>query len=167
VNRLGSSSPDSDLSKLYYYDDTISVTKNMVTLGAPYNQAFNLATIYGVSHGRDNGGMIFRLMWFLLGLFGLLFGGILLSENWTLTGGTIFIVGLVLCWLAVRNSARPFVELKFGGLNNTMIYMKRMDEAEALAVAIKMAMHDLNTPPEPGQPVPYQPVFPDPVLTRN
>ena len=151
----------------YYYDGKTSVTKNMVTIGSPYNQAFNLATIHGVSHGRDNSGMIFRLMWFLLGLFGLLFGGILLSEDWTLTGGTIFLVGLGLCWLAVRNSARPFVELKFGGLNNFMLYMKKMDEAEALAVAIRMAMHDLNTPPEPGQPVAYQPVFPDPVLTRN
>jgi len=28
-------------------------------------------------------------------------------------------------------------------------------------------MHDLNTPQDPGQPVAYQPVFPDPVLTRN
>ena len=151
----------------YYYDGKTSVTKNMVTIGSPYNQAFNLATIHGVSHGRDNSGMIFRLMWFLLGLFGLLFGGILLSEDWTLTGGTIFLVGLGLCWLSVRNSARPFVELKFGGLNNFMLYMKKMDEAEALAVAIRMAMHDLNTPPEPGQPVAYQPVFPAPVLTLN
>jgi len=159
--------PQPEAATEYYYDGKISVTKNMVTLGAPYNQAFNLATIHGVSHGRDNGGMIFRLMWFLLGLFGLLFGGILLSEDWTLTGGTIFMVGLGLCWLSVRNSARPFVELKFGGLNNTMLYMKKMDEAEALAVAIRMAMHDLNTPQDPGQPVPYQPVFPDPVLTRN
>jgi hypothetical protein len=157
-----------DAGTLYYYDDTISVTKNMVTLGHPHNQVFNLATIHGVSHGRDNSGMIVRLMWFLLGVFGLLMGWILFTEDWKLTGGTIFLGSIGICWLAIRGSARPFVELKFGGLNNQMLYMKKMDEAEALAVAIRMAMHDLNTPPEPGQAV-YKPIFPDPAdpVSRN
>jgi hypothetical protein len=157
-----------DTGTIYYYDDKIIVTKNMVTLGNPYNQAYNLATIHGVSHGRDNSGMIVRLMWFLLGAFGFLMGGILFSEDWTLTGGTIFLGSIGICWLAIRGSSRPFVELKFGGLNNQMLHMKRMDEAEALAVAIRMAMHDLNTPPEPGQTV-YNPIFPTPTdpASRN
>jgi hypothetical protein len=167
MNRLGSNQPDSDSSKLYYYDDTISVTKSMVTLGHPYNQVFNLATIHGVSHGRDNSGVIVKLMWFLLGAFGLLMGGILVSEDWILTGAIIFLASLWVAWVAFRGYGRPFVELKFGGLNNQMLYMKRMDGAEALAVAIKMAMHDLNTPPDPGQSVQLSPIFPDPVLSRN
>ena len=156
---MSGNSPDT--GTIYYYDDKIIVTKNMVTLGNPYNQAYNLATIHGVSHGRDNSGMIVRLMWFLLGVFGLLMGGILFSQDWILTGSTIFLGSIGICWLAIRGSARPFVELKFGGLNNQMLYMKKMDEAEALAVAIRMAMHDLNAPPEPGKAV-YKPIFPDP-----
>jgi len=167
MNRLGSNQPDSDSSKLYYYDDTISVTKSMVTLGHPYNQVFNLATIHGVSHGRDNSGVIVKLMWFLLGAFGLLMGVILVSEDWILAGAIIFLASLWVAWVAFRGYGRPFVELKFGGLNNQMLYMKRMDGAEALAVAIKMAMHDLNTPPDPGQSVQLSPIFPDPVLSRN
>jgi hypothetical protein len=165
MNRLGSNQPDSDSSKLYYYDDTISVTKSMVTLGHPYNQVFNLATIHGVSHGRDNSGVIVKLMWFLLGAFGLLMGVILVSEDWILAGAIIFLASLWVAWVAFRGYGRPFVELKFGGLNNQMLYMKRMDGAEALAVAIKMAMHDLNTPPDPGQSVQLSPIFPDPVLS--
>jgi len=167
VNRLGSNHPDSDSSKLYYYDDTISVTKSMVTLGHPYNQVFNLATIHGVSHGRDNSGMIVRLMWILLGVFGLMIGGFLFFDDHTFSGFIVSLISIGISWLAIRGSGRPFVELKFGGLNNQMLYMKRMDEAEGLAVAIKMAMHDLNTPPEPGQPVQFSPIFPAPVTSRN
>ena len=167
MNRLGSNQPDSDSSKLYYYDDTISVTKSMVTLGHPYNQAFNLATIHGVSHGRDNSGMIVRLMWFLLGVFGLMIGAFLLFDDQTFSAFLVSLISIGISWLAIRGSGRPFVELKFGGLNNQMLYMKRMDGAEALAVAIKMAMHDLNTPPDPGQSVQLSPIFPDPVLSRN
>ncbi|NCX93125.1 MAG: hypothetical protein EBX40_00400 [Gammaproteobacteria bacterium] len=135
---MSGNSPDT--GTIYYYDDKIIVTKNMVTLGNPYNQA----------------------------VFGLLMGGILFSQDWTLTGSTIFLGSIGICWLAIRGSSRPFVELKFGGLNNQMLYMKKMDEAEALAVAIKMAMHDLNTPPEPGQAV-YKPIFPAPAdpVSRN
>jgi hypothetical protein len=139
----------------------------MVTLGHPYNQVFNLATIHGVSHGRDNSGMIVRLMWILLGVFGLMIGGFLFFDDHTFSGFIVSLISIGISWLAIRGSGRPFVELKFGGLNNQMLYMKRMDEAEGLAVAIKMAMHDLNTPPEPGQPVQFSPIFPAPVTSRN
>lgn len=167
MNRLGSNQPDSDSSKLYYYDDTISVTKSMVTLGHPYNQVFNLATIHGVSHGRDNSGIIVRLMWILLGVFGLMIGAFLFFDDHAFSGFVISLISIGISWLAIRGSSRPFVELKFGGLNNQMLYMKRMDEAEGLAVAIKMAMHDLNNPPDPGQPVQFSPIFPTPVTSRN
>ena len=166
MNRLGSNQPDLDSSKLYYYDDTISVTKSMVTLGHPYNQVYNLATIHGVSFGKDKSGQLVALMWIILSVFGVLFG-LSVWDHYAFFGATILAGSFAVLWRTIKKYERPFVELKFGGLNNQMLFMKRMDEAEALAIAIKMAMHDLNTPPEPGQSVQISPIFPNPVLSRN
>lgn len=167
MSRVTFNQSEDDSSKIYYYDDKITVTQEMITLGEPYNQVFNLATIQGVSHGKDTSGTFGRLLWCFIAFFGLLFGSILFFKDWHLTGGISVFVSAFILWAAIHNSARPFVELKFGGLNNQMLYFKKMDEAEALSVAIKFAIQSRNTPPNPGQNVYPVPIFPNPVLSRN
>ena len=76
-------------------------------------------------------------------------------------GVTIACMSIAIIWKIIQGSSRPFVELKFGGLNNQILYMKKTEQAAHLAYAINKAIHDMHTPPEPGQPV-YNPIFPEP-----
>ena len=76
-------------------------------------------------------------------------------------GVTIACMSAAILWKIVRGSCRPYVELKFGGLNNQMLFMKKEEQAAHLAYAINKAILDMHTPPEPGQPV-YNPIFPEP-----
>ena len=82
-------------------------------------------------------------------------------------GFVIFFGSLAILYKMFVNSSKHYVELKLGGLNNQILYMKKKEGAENLAFCIRKAMQDLHTPPDPGQSVAYAPVFPDPVLTRN
>ena len=106
-------------------------------------------------------------MWVFLSLFGLLFGSILFVQKSYGLGFIIFFGSLAILYKMFVNFSKHFVELKLGGINNQILYMKKKEGAEYLAFCIRKAMQDLHTPPDPGQPASYQPVFPDPVLTRN
>ena len=151
----------------YYNDGTVTVTRQFITLGAPYNQTYNLAAIQGVSYGQEDKKFLGFFMWVFLSLFGLLFGGTLFAQKSYVLGFVIFFSSLAILYKMFVNFSKHFVELKLGGLNNQILYMKKKEGAEYLAFCIRKAMQDLHTPQEPGQPVAYQPVFPDPVLTRN
>ena len=159
---------DGNSSDTIYYDDgTISVVGKVVSVGAPYNQTYNLRSIIGTSYGKDKTGQLACLMWIILSVFGLLFGISCISTNSPILGGTIFLGSAAILWKTLQKYERPYVELKFGGLNNQMLYMKKLEEAEGLAAAINMAIQDMHTPPEPGQPVQSAPIFPSPVFSRN
>jgi len=138
----------------------------MITLGSPYNQTYNLATIVGVAHGKDNSGKSVKVFWIILAVFGVFFG---LSDwrNSIILGSTIIAGSVAILAKMIQGLERSYVELKFGGLNNQMLFMKRMEQAEHLAASINMAIQDMHTPPEPGQPVQSAPIFPSPVFSRN
>ena len=161
---MGSNSPDS--ATVYYDDGTIIVSGKMITLGSPYNQTYNLATIVGVAHGNDNSGKSVKVFWIILAVFGIFFG---LSDwrNSIILGSTIIAGSVAILAKMIQGLERSYVELKFGGLNNQMLFMKRMEQAEHLAAYINMAIQDMHTPPEPGQPVQSAPIFPSPVFSRN
>lgn len=161
---MGSNSPDS--ATVYYDDGTIIVSGKMITLGSPYNQTYNLATIVGVAHGNDNSGKSVKVFWIILAVFGIFFG---LSDwrNSIILGSTIIAGSVAILAKMIQGLERSYVELKFGGLNNQMLFMKRMEQAEHLAASINMAIQDMHTPPEPGQPVQSAPIFPSPVFSRN
>jgi hypothetical protein len=161
---VGSNSPDS--ATVYYDDGTIIVSGKMITLGSPYNQTYNLATIVGVAHGNDNTGKSVKVFWIILAVFGIFFG---LSDwrNSIILGSTIIAGSVAILAKMIQGLERSYVELKFGGLNNQMLFMKRMEQAEHLAASINMAIQDMHTPPKPGQPVQSAPIFPSPVFSRN
>lgn len=161
---MGSNPPDS--ATVYYDDGTITVSGKMITLGSPYNQTYNLATIVGVAHGKDNSGKSVKVFWIILAVFGVFFG---LSDwrNSIILGSTIIAGSVAILAKMIQGLERSYVELKFGGLNNQMLFMKRMEQAEHLAASINMAIQDMHTPPEPGQPVQSAPIFPSPVFSRN
>jgi len=148
-----------DTATLYYDDGSISVVGRMINVGRPYNQTYNLASIVGTAHGRENMALG-SVMWSFLSAFGILFG-VVLFQNSPVMGVTIACMSAAILWKIVRGSCRPYVELKFGGLNNQMLFMKKEEQAAHLAYAINKAILDMHTPPEPGQPV-YNPIFPEP-----
>ena len=151
----------------YYNDGVVMVTRQLIILGPPYNQTYNLAAIQGVSFGQEDKKFAGFFMWVFLSLFGLIFGSVLFTQKSYGLGFVFFFGSLAILYKMFVNSSKHFVELKLGGLNNQILYMKKKEGAEYLAYCIRKAMQDLHTPPDPGQPAAYQPVFPDPVLTRN
>jgi hypothetical protein len=148
-----------DTATVYFDDGSISVIGRMINVGRPYNQTYNLASIVGTAHGRENMALG-SVMWSFLSAFGILFG-VVLFQNSPVMGVTIACMSAAILWKIVRGSCRPYVELKFGGLNNQMLFMKKEEQAAHLAYAINKAILDMHTPPEPGQPV-YNPIFPEP-----
>jgi len=148
-----------DTVTVYFDDGSISVIGRMINVGRPYNQTYNLASIVGTAHGRENMALG-SVMWSFLSAFGILFG-VVLFQNSPVMGATIACMSAAILWKIVRGSCRPYVELKFGGLNNQMLFMKKEEQAAHLAYAINKAILDMHTPPEPGQPV-YNPIFPEP-----
>jgi hypothetical protein len=155
-----------DTATLYYDDGSISVVGRMINVGRPYNQTYNLASIVGTAYGRESAGLG-QILWCVISAFGILFG-VVLCQNSPVMGATIACMSAAVLWKIIQGSSRPYVELKFGGLNNQMLYMKKLSHATQLADAINMAIQDMHTPPEPGQPV-YNPIFPDPAdaVSRN
>jgi hypothetical protein len=149
----------SDTSSVYFDDGSISVIGRVINVGHPYNQTYNLASIVGTAHGRESMSLG-SVMWCFLSAFGVLFG-VVLCKNSPVMGVTIACMSIAIIWKIIQGSSRPFVELKFGGLNNQILYMKKTEQAAHLAYAINKAIHDMHTPPEPGQPV-YNPIFPEP-----
>jgi hypothetical protein len=160
---VGSNSPDS--GTVYFDDGTIAVSGKMITLGSPYNQTYNLATIVGVAHGREKTSLG-QILWIMIGLILCLLGLANLKEN-PVFGWTFALMSCVILWKTIAGTCRPYVELKFGGLNNQMLYMTNIAQSEHLAAAINMAIQDMHTPPEPGQTVQPPPIFPSPVFSRN
>ncbi len=148
-----------DTATLYYDDGSISVIVRMIKVGRSYNQTYNLASIVGTAYGRESAGLG-QILWCVISAFGILFG-VVLFQNSPVMGATIACMSAAILWKIVRGSSRPYVELKFGGLNNQMLFMKKLSHAAQLADAINMAILDMHTPPEPGQPV-YNPIFPEP-----
>jgi len=148
-----------DTSSVYFDDGSINVIGRVINVGHPYNQTYNLASIVGTAHGRESMALG-SVMWCFLGAFGVLFG-VVLCKNSPVMGVTIACMSIAIIWKIIQGSSRPFVELKFGGLNNQILYMKKTEQAAHLAYAINKAIHDMHTPPEPGQPV-YNPIFPEP-----
>lgn len=157
----------SDTGTIYYDDGTISVIGPVLSVGAPYNQTYNLRSIVGTSYGKDKSGQIVKFLWIFISSFGLLFGCALNSNGNHVFGYTVIAGSAAILWKTLQGYGRPYVELKFGGLNNQMLYMKKMSQAEELAVCINMAIQDMHNPPDSGQFVAPAPIFPSPVFTRN
>jgi hypothetical protein len=155
-----------DTATVYFDDGSISVIGRMINVGHPYNQNYNLASIVGTAHGRESMGLG-SIMWCFLAGFGILFGAVNIGFM-PVFSVTVICLSATILWKIIQGSCRPYVELKFGGLNNQMLYMKKLSHAAQLADAINMAIQDMHTPPEPGQPV-YNPIFPDPAdpVSRN
>jgi hypothetical protein len=161
-----------DTATLYYDDGSISVVGRMINVGRPYNQTYNLASIVGTAYGRESAGLG-QILWCVISAFGILFG-VVLCQNSPVMGVTIACMSAAVLWKIIQGSSRPYLELKFGGLNNQMLFMKKLSNAAQLADAINMAILDMHTPPEPGQPV-YNPIFPapadpvssNPIFSRN
>ena len=160
--------PQPEAAMEYYNDGIVIVTKRFITLGAPYNQTYNIGAVLGVNYSEDTSGMLGRVMWIFLSVFGLLFGIVMAFQVKSyVMGAFIFAASSAIMYKCFAAFGKWSVQLQMGGLNNQTLNMKNQQSASDLAYCITRAMQDLHAPPDPGQPVSYAPVFPDPVLTRN
>lgn len=146
---------------IYYQDATITVTNTTINVGYPYNQTYNLRAIVGTEHGKNSSGYIGKMMWIILGVFGLLYGITGITHDAPVLGITVLAGSLAVLWKNIQMLDRPYVELKFAGMNNQTLFMKRMSDAEHLAASINLALADMHQPPNPGQSASHPPVFPN------
>jgi hypothetical protein len=150
---------------VFFNDGTIRVTQKAIFIGPPHNQAFAISQVIGVSHFKKGEG-IFTLLGILVSLSAFIISAVLLANQ-----NYIFCVIVAAFALYVLKQSITFdwqVALQFGGLNNQSLTMKNEDSAKTLAYCITRAMSHLPPPPPSGgEPVAYQPYFPNPVNSRN
>ena len=150
---------------VFFSDDTIRVTQKAILIGPPHNQAFAISQVIGVSHFKEKEG-VFTFLGILLSFTALLISFVLFVNHNLIAGGIFTVFSLFV--LKQTLSFDWFVALQFGGLNNQTLRMKNQDSAKTLAYCITRAMSHLPPPPPSGgEPVAYQPYFPNPVNSRN
>jgi Family of unknown function (DUF6232) len=127
--------------KVFFDDGQVKVTDSLVTIGHPWNKAFAVSQIRGVTYGKNKST---ELADSLMRLFGtvLILAGVLSLAAGFLAGffaGTFTGIGVI--WGRAKEDAPFSVNLDFGGVLSTE-YLSTKSEAwaEALANAIREAM---------------------------
>ena len=150
---------------VFFKDRTIRVTQKVILIGSPYNQAFAIPQIIGVSYSKEKE-TITTLFRIIIGGFALVCGvGFIANKSYVL-GGVLAAFGLFKLKKALTFAW--FVSLQFNGLGNQTLIMKSRRDAIKLCNAITLAISQMPPPPPSGgESVAYQPYFPSPVNSRN
>lgn len=150
---------------VFFSDGTIRVTQKAILIGAPHNQTFAISQVIGVSYSKEKEGMST--------LFGIVIGVFALFSSAACVSNDSYVFGIVLGAFGLFMLKRSMtfawcVSLKFAGLNNQNLFMKSKHHAVKLSNAITRAIGHLPPPPPSGgEPVAYQPYFPNPVNSLN
>lgn len=150
---------------VFFNDGTIRVTQKAIFIGSPHNQAFSISQVIGVSHFKKGEG-IGAFFGFVIGLFALFISVVCIANDSYVFGVVLGAFGL----FVLKNSRTSdwLVSLQFGGLNNHTLTMRSKKTATDLSEAIMRAISHLPPPPPSGgEPVAYQPYFPNPVNSLN
>jgi hypothetical protein len=150
---------------IFFNDGTIRVTQKAIFIGSPHNQAFSISQVIGVSHFKKGEG-IGTIFGVLVSLVGFVISAVLLAtHNYVLCA----IFGAFALYVLTQSLTFDWqVALQFGGLNNQTLTMRSQKTATELSEAIMRAISHLPLPPPSGgEPVAYQPYFPNPVNSRN
>ena len=158
--------PSEEPTEAVFYDDgAIRVTQRMIVIGPPQNQVFAVPQVIGVSRYQKEGG--------LSTFFGMSLFFIAFIISFTLLCNRFYITGIVFAAFGAYVLKETFtfdwcVSLQFGGMNNHTLTMKSKQYAVELSDAIISAINSNQLPPPSGgEPVAYQPYFPNPVNSLN
>ena len=158
--------PSEEPTEAVFYDDgIIRVTQRMIVIGAPQNQVFAVPQVIGVSRYKKEEG--------LSTFFGMLVFSAAFMISLALLLNHYYFTGIVFTVFAIYVLKQTLtfdwcVSLQFGGLNNHTLTMKSKQYAVELSDAIMNAINSNQLPPPSGgEPVAYQPYFPNPVNSRN
>lgn len=150
---------------IFFNDGTIRVTQKAIIIGSPHNQAFAISQVIGVSYSKEKEG--------ISTLFGIIIGFFVLFSSAACISNDSYLFGIVLGAFGLFMLKRSMtfawcVSLKFAGLNNQTLFMKSKQHAVKLSDAITRAISHLPPPPPSGgEPVAYQPYFPNPANSLN
>ena len=146
---------DGDEGKRVFFDDgQVKVTESLVTIGPPWNKAFAVSQIRGVTYGKNRSTELSNS---ILSLFGtvLIFGGVLaLAAGFTVGFFAGVFTGIGVIWSRPKPDAPFCVTLDFGDVW-AKEYLSTANEAwaEALATAVTEAIRYRNEETDfiPGQ----------------
>jgi len=127
--------------KVFFDDGQVRVTESLVTIGPPWNKAFAVSQIRGVTYGKNKSTELSDSLMRLIGTV-LILAGVLSLAAGFLAGffaGTFTGIGVL--WGKSKADAPFSVNLNFGGVLSTE-YLSTKNEAwaQALANAIQEAM---------------------------
>jgi len=140
--------------KVFFDDGQVKVTESVVTIGPPWNKAFAVAQICGVTHGKNRSTELSNAIFKLVGTV-LIFAGVLsLAAGFTVGFFAGVLTGIGVIWAREKPDAPYCVTLDFGNAWATE-YLSTANErwAEAVAGAVMEAMRYRNEGPGfiPGQ----------------
>jgi len=127
--------------KAFFDDGQVKVTESLVTIGPPWNKAFSVSQIRGVTYGKNKSTELTDSLMRLIGMI-LIFAGVLsLAAGFTVGFFAGVLTGIGVIWGRAKEDAPFSVNLDFGGVLSTE-YLSTKSEAwaEALANAIREAM---------------------------
>jgi Family of unknown function (DUF6232) len=147
--------------KVFFDDGQVKVTDSLVTIGPPWNKAFAVSQIRGVTYGKNKSTELTDSLMRLIGMI-LIFAGVLsLAAGFTVGFFAGVFTGIGVLWGRAKPDAPYCVTLDFGDVLSTE-YLSTKSEAwaEALAGAIQEAMRQ-------GHDSGGQGFIPGPGETRN
>lgn len=127
--------------RVFFDDGQVKVTESLVTIGPPWNKAFAVAQICGVTHGKNRSTELSNSIFKLVGTV-LIFAGVLsLAAGFTVGFFAGVLTGIGVIWAREKPDAPYCVTLDFGDVW-AKEYLSTANEAwaEALANAIQEAM---------------------------
>jgi len=127
--------------KVFFDDGQVRVTESLVTIGHPWNKAFAVSQIRGVTYGKNCSHELTNAFLGLIGMVLILAGVLSLAAGFTAGFFAGVFTGIGVLWGKSKPDAPFSVSLDFGGTWATeVLSTKNMAWAEALAGAIRKAM---------------------------
>jgi len=143
-----------DGEKVFFDDGLVKVTELLVMIGPPWNKAFAVSQIRGVTHGKNRPRELSDAITRLVGMV-LIFAGVLsLVAGFTVGFFAGVLTGIGVIWGIAKVDAPYSVNLNFGGVWATeYLSTKNPRWAEAVANAVAEAIRHRNEGTEfiPGQ----------------
>ena len=132
---------------MFFDDGQVKVTESLVTIGPPWNRAFAVSQIRGVTYGKNRSMELSNTLLKLVGLV-LIFAGVLsLAAGFTVGFFAGVFTGIGVIWGRAKEDAPFSVNLDFGGvLSSEYLSTKNEAWAEAVANAIWEAMRQGRDP---------------------
>ena len=127
--------------RVFFDDGQVKVTESLVTIGPPWNKAFAVAQIRGVTYGKNRSTELLNSILKLVGMVLILAGILSLAAGFTVGFVAGVFTGIGVIWGREKPGTPYCVALDFGDVWATEYLSTRSEAwAEAVAGAIAEAM---------------------------